>query len=90
MLSCYVVSLHKGHLQQMFHLSMYLKHHKRSKMVLDDTKPVFDEISLRVCDWLEFYSDAEEAIPRTGSAWKLCCESSEVCSRSSSETFFRT
>ena len=63
MLSRYVVSPHEGHLQQVFHLFAYLKHHKRSKMVFDDTEPVFPENAFRACDWLEFYPDAEEAIP---------------------------
>ena len=40
----------------------YLKHHKRSKMVFDDTIPVFDENTFRVCDWSKYYPDAEEAI----------------------------
>ena len=63
MLSRYVVSPREGHLQQVFHLFAYLKHHKRSKMVFDDTEPVFDENAFAVCDWTEFYPDAEEAIP---------------------------
>ena len=32
-------------------------------MVFDDTVPVFDENAFIVCDWSEFYPDAEEAIP---------------------------
>ena len=63
MLSRYVVSPREGHLQQVFHLFAYLKHHKRSKMVFDDSEPIFDENSFAVCDWTEFYPDAEEAIP---------------------------
>ena len=63
MLSRYVVSPREGHLQQLFHIFAYLKHHKRSKMVFDDTEPVFDESRFKVCDWSEFYPDAEEAIP---------------------------
>ena len=43
MLSRYVVSPCEGHLQQVFHLFAYLKHHKRSKMVFDDSEPVFDK-----------------------------------------------
>jgi hypothetical protein len=35
MLSRFVVSPREGHLQQVFHLFAYLKHHKRSKMVFD-------------------------------------------------------
>jgi hypothetical protein len=64
MLSHYVVSPFEGHLQQVFHLFAYLRHHKRSRMVfVDDTEPVFDEHAFCACDWLEFYPDAEEVIP---------------------------
>jgi hypothetical protein len=63
MLSRYVVSPREGHLEQVFHLFAYLKHHKRSRMVFDDSEPVFDDKAFNVCDWSEFYPDAEEAIP---------------------------
>ena len=70
MLSCYVVSPWEGHLQQVFHLFAYLKHHKRSRMVFDDTEPVFNDAAFKVCDWSEFYPDAEEVIPHN--APKAC------------------
>jgi hypothetical protein len=70
MLSHHVVSLWEGHLQQVFHLFAYLKHHKRSKMVFDDTEPVFNDAAFKVCDWSEFYPDAKEAIPHN--APKAC------------------
>jgi hypothetical protein len=63
MLSRYTVSPRVGHLQQVFHIFAYLKHHTRSKMVFDDTEPLFDESRFNVCDWSEFYPDAEEAVP---------------------------
>jgi hypothetical protein len=63
MLSRYVVAPREGHLQQVFHLFAYLKHHKQSKMVFDDTEPVFDETTFKVCDWSEFYPEAEEPVP---------------------------
>jgi hypothetical protein len=63
MLSRYVVSPREGHLEQVFHLFAYLKHHKRSRMVFDDSEPLFDDKAFNVCDWSEFYPDAEEAIP---------------------------
>jgi hypothetical protein len=63
MLSHYVVSPREEHLQHVFHLFAYLKRHKQSKMVFDDTEPVFNENSFCVCDWLEYYPDVEEAIP---------------------------
>ena len=65
MLSRYLVSPREGHLQQVFHLFAYLKHHKRSRMVFDDSEPVFDPNAFKTCDWSEFYPDAEEALPTT-------------------------
>jgi hypothetical protein len=65
MLSRYLVSPREGHLQQVFHLFAYLKHHKRSRMVFDDTEPTFDPNAFKTCDWSEFYPDAEEALPTT-------------------------
>jgi hypothetical protein len=53
MLSRYLMSPRGGHLQQVFHMFAYLKHHKRSRMVkhhkrsrmvFDDTEPIFDTI----------------------------------------------
>jgi hypothetical protein len=32
-------------------------------MVFNDPEPTFDEQSVKVCDWSEFYLEAEEAIP---------------------------
>jgi hypothetical protein len=52
MMSRYVVSPREGHLQQVFHLFAYLKHHKRSRMVFDDTEPMFDDNAFRTCDWM--------------------------------------
>ena len=63
MLSRYLVSPREGHLQQVFHIFAYLKHHKRSKMVFDDSELVFDESTFKKCDWSEFYPEAAEAIP---------------------------
>jgi hypothetical protein len=63
MLSRYLVSPREGHLQQVFHLFAYLKHHKRSRMVFDDTEPYFDPTAFKTCDWSEFYPDAKEPLP---------------------------
>jgi hypothetical protein len=63
MLSRYVLSPCDGHLQQVFHIFAYLKHHKRSTMVFDETMPEFDERRFQKVDWSEQYSDAAEPIP---------------------------
>jgi hypothetical protein len=63
MMSRYLVSARQGHLEQLFHVFAYLKHHPRSTMVFDDTIPVFRGDRFIKCDWSEFYPDATEAIP---------------------------
>jgi hypothetical protein len=42
MLSRYLVSASKGHLDQVFHVFAYLKTHETSTMLFDDTEPDFD------------------------------------------------
>ena len=63
MMSRYLVSARQGHLEQVFHIFAYLKHHPRSTMVFDDTIPTFRSERFVKCDWSEFYPDASEAIP---------------------------
>ena len=63
MLSRYFAKGRVGHLEQVFHIFAYLKHHERSTMVFDDTEPNFEGSSFKECDWIEFYLDAKEAIP---------------------------
>jgi hypothetical protein len=63
MLSRYLVSARRGHLEQVFHIFAYLKAHTRSTLVFDDTEPDFDGSTFNRCDWSEFYPDAAEAIP---------------------------
>ena len=63
LLSRYLVSARQGHLEQVFHIFAYLKHHPRSTMVFDDTIPVFRGEKFVNCDWSEFYPEACEAIP---------------------------
>jgi hypothetical protein len=63
MLSRYLVNPREGHLQQVFHIYGYLKKHKRSTMVFDDSEPSFDPKCFRKCDWSKFYPNAEDLIP---------------------------
>ncbi|KAI2493075.1 Reverse transcriptase (RNA-dependent DNA polymerase) [Fragilaria crotonensis] len=59
----YLVSAREGHLEQVFHIFAYLKGHRRSTMVFDDTVPVYESKRFVKCDWTEFYPEASEAIP---------------------------
>jgi hypothetical protein len=62
-MSRYLVSAREGHLEQVFHIFAYLKHHPRSTMVFDDTVPTYRGGRFLKCDWSEFYPNAAEAIP---------------------------
>ena len=64
LMSRYLVSARQGHLEQVFHIFAYLKHHPRSTIVFDDTVPTFRGERFVKCDWSEFYPDAAEAIPQ--------------------------
>ena len=63
MLSRFLASPRRGHLDQAFHIFAYLKRYNRSSMVFDETEPVFDESRFQKCDWSEYYPGACEAIP---------------------------
>lgn len=63
MLSRYLISARRGHLEQVLHIFAYLKHHPKSTMVFDDTVPDFRNKRFQKHDWSELYPDAKEAIP---------------------------
>jgi hypothetical protein len=63
MMSRFLVIPREGQLQQLFHIFAYLKSHKRSTLVFDDTRPTFDAERFVQKDWSEFYPGAAEAIP---------------------------
>jgi hypothetical protein len=62
-LSSYMMSPRKGHLEQALHVFAYLKQYNRSKLVFDETEPNFADTSTFVdADWTEYYLDVGEAI----------------------------
>jgi hypothetical protein len=63
LLAQYMVQPRVGHLDQVFHTFAYLKGHSRSRIILDDSKPIVDESQFTIADWSPFYPDATEAIP---------------------------
>ncbi|MGH7954981.1 MAG: hypothetical protein ACREOZ_03385, partial [Gloeomargaritales cyanobacterium] len=63
MLSSFLVQPRTGHLNQVFHIFAYLKSHKRSTMIFDDTRANIAESKFVKSDWAEFYRDAKELIP---------------------------
>jgi hypothetical protein len=63
MMSRFLVLPRKGQLQQLFHIFAYLKAHKRSVLVFDNSVPTFDAEWFVQKDWSEFYPGAAEPIP---------------------------
>ncbi len=63
MLSSYLAAPRQGHLEQALHIFGYLKKYNHSKMVFDDTYPMFDESRFQRCDWSEFYPGASDPLP---------------------------
>jgi hypothetical protein len=63
MLSSHLAQPRIGHLEQVFHIFSYLKHHLNSHLVFDPNYVTWDEASFSKFDWTEFYHDAREAMP---------------------------
>lgn len=63
MMSRMLAAPREGHLEQVLHIFAYLKSHKRSTLVFDDTTPTFDESQFQECDWEEYYPGAAEVTP---------------------------
>jgi hypothetical protein len=62
-LSRYLAAPREGHLEQVFHIFAYLKHHSKSRMVFDNHEMIHDMTNFVQCDWSEFYPGAAEAEP---------------------------
>jgi len=63
LLSRFMASPREGHLQQCYRIFAYLKQFNRSRLVFDDGEPTFEDSYFHVCDWTEYYADAQEPIP---------------------------
>jgi hypothetical protein len=63
LMSRYLVAGRIGHLEQLFHIFAYIKHHSRSSMVFDDNEPHYDPTRFIKADWSDFYPDAKEEYP---------------------------
>jgi hypothetical protein len=63
LLSSHLAEPRAGHLDQVFHIFNYLKHHMNSHLVFDLNYVSWDQASFQDSDWKEFYGDVKEAIP---------------------------
>jgi hypothetical protein len=78
LLSAYLASPKKGHLEAAFHIFGYIKHHDKRKIAFDPDHPRIDERRFQNYDWTDFYKDAEEAKP-TNAPPPLGCAVSTHC-----------
>jgi hypothetical protein len=62
-LSRYLAAPCEGHLEQVFHIFAYLKHHPKSRTVFGDHEMIHDMANFVQCDWSEFYPGAAKAEP---------------------------
>jgi hypothetical protein len=63
MLSSHLAEPRIGHLEQVFHIFSYLKHHTSSHLVFDPQYIAWEKADFQEYDWQEFYKDTTEAIP---------------------------
>ena len=66
MMSSHLALPREGHLEQLFHIFSYLKHHHNAEMVFDPSDPDIDESQFERRDWTssEFgHVDGKEALP---------------------------
>jgi hypothetical protein len=63
MLSSHLAEPRIGHLEQVFPIFSYLKHHTNSHLVFDPQYVSWDKAEFQEFDWQEFYKDASEAMP---------------------------
>ncbi len=64
LLSSYLTAPRKGHLEAVYCIFGYLKAHMRSTMVFDDAYVQWNENDFPFYDWLDFYGDVHEEIPK--------------------------
>ena len=54
LLSQFQAAPREGHLEQMFHIMAYLKHHNKSRLVFDHSYPTSDNLNDSNVDWQEY------------------------------------
>lgn len=64
LMSSYNAYPREGHLEAVYHIFSYLKHHLNSTLVFDDFHPELNELAfVSPDDWLDFYPDATDELP---------------------------
>ena len=59
----YLACPREGHLENALHVMGYLRWKHNSRLIFDPTYPDIDQTAFPSFDWMEFYSNVEDAIP---------------------------
>ena len=62
-MSRFLAAPREGHLEQVYHIFAYLKHHDRSSLVMNDDPVEYPDGMIHDGHWSETYPKAQEAIP---------------------------
>ena len=63
LLTSFLASPRRGHLEAVFHIFAYLDSKHNARMVLDPTYPEIDMSYFKKCDWKELYGSDLETLP---------------------------
>jgi hypothetical protein len=63
LLSSFLMQPRKGHLEAVYGICGYLKHHNHSTMVFDNQEINWNDTDSVNYDWKDFYNDSAESIP---------------------------
>ena len=63
MLSSYLAYPREGHLETALHVMVYLRFKHKTRLIFDQTYPDIDLTAFPQYEWMEIYSNVEEAIP---------------------------
>ena len=70
LLSSHLAEPRIGHLQQVFHIFSYIKHHTNLHLVFDPNYVAWEQANFNETNWKEFYGDVKEPIPPNASSPK--------------------
>ena len=62
-LSSFIASPRRGHLEAVFHIFAYLDNKHNARMIFDPTYPEIEMSDFKEQNWNFFYSSAREALP---------------------------
>ena len=62
-MSTHLALTRRGHLEQLYHIFVYLQANPKHNLFFDPQHPTVDERAFKEYDWYDFYRDAKERLP---------------------------